>query len=383
MSQQDSGDKTEKPTPKKLRDARRKGDIAKSKDIGSAATLVAFTVVLLVAGAWLAQSIAALFSTTLEVATTRSFADARQVLGAGALKILLLTSAVILVPIALVSVLSEFVQVGPLVTGEKMKFGLDKLNPVEGFKRMFGKDALVELVKNLVKAGLVVAVTWLVLSASMTEIGGLGLQFDPSPLTSKGQQIAGALGGLTYALTVRLLIWICAVFVLVAAVDRLWAQHSHLKKMRMSMRDIRQEHKQDEGDPHIKSNRRQMHEEWANQNAVGAAGGAAALLVNPTHLAIALDYDPKTCPVPVIAGRGQGPLAARMRDAARDAGVPIVRHVTVARRLWARGEVGEIVPEELFEAIAEVILWAQRARQGQAPMDQDIGEPALARPREQ
>ena len=144
----------------------------------------------------------------------------------------------------------------------------------------------------------------------------------------------------------------------------------------MSMRDIKQELKQDEGDPHMKGHRRQLGQEWAQSGNVAAAGNASALLVNPTHLAIALDYDPDTAPIPVIAGRGEGDIALAMRDAAMQANVPIIRHIPTARALWARGEIGEMIPEEMFDAIAEVILWANRARDGKAPMECDLLEEA-------
>lgn len=374
-----SGDKTEKPTPKRLRDARRKGDVAKSKDVAPALALTVFAILLLGGAGFVAQSLHGIFDLTVTSATRGGdFAATGAEVGGAALRVLLIASAVVLLPVAIAGLLAEFLQTGPLVTGEKMKLSSDKLNPVEGLKRMFGKDGLVELVKNVIKAGLVVAVTVLVIRASLPDIAAVGLFIDPSPLGGVGPTVAADVGGLTWTLLLRLLGWGCVVFLAVAAADRLWARHSFLKKMRMSLHDIRQEHKQDEGDPHIKSSRRQMHEEWANSNAVDAARGSAALLVNPTHLAIALDYDGKTCPVPVIAARGEGPLAAAMRRAAEEAKVPVIRHVPLARRLWARGEVGEIVPEEMFEAVAEVILWAQKARAGDAPMHQELGGHALA-----
>jgi flagellar biosynthesis protein FlhB len=118
----------------------------------------------------------------------------------------------------------------------------------------------------------------------------------------------------------------------------------------------------------LRAQRRQLHEEWANQNAIGAAAKANVLLTNPTHLAIALDYDPEDCPVPVIAGRGEGPLAAAMRAAAAAGGVPIVRNVGLTRSLWAEGQLDGPIPRETFDAIAEIILWARRARDGRAPL---------------
>ena len=383
----DTGDKTEQPTPRRLADARKKGDVAKSKDIGPALTTLAFLAVVALGGGTIAALVAETATTSLDQLDHigRSAVDAgveadhygRALVTAARdwSGVFLLISAMIVVPLALAGFLAEFLQVGPLVTGEKLKPKPDAMNPVEGLKRMFGKDGLVELVKALVKVTLLGVVVVLVVRASLPMIGetgpGLLIGSDPSPTTGGGAA-SGVFLEVTRDLTIRLLAWVAVLFAAVAAVDWLWSRHRFLKKMRMSMRDIRQEHKQDEGDPMIKGSRRQMHEEWANQNAVGAAGEAAALLVNPTHLAIALDYDEDRCPVPVIAARGAGPLAAAMRAEATRRGVPIVRHVPAARRLWARGEVGEIVPEELFDVIAEVILWARRARDGDAPMDQDI-----------
>jgi type III secretion protein U len=148
-------------------------------------------------------------------------------------------------------------------------------------------------------------------------------------------------------------------------------QHRYIKRLKMSRRDIRQEHKDNEGDPMLKQQRRQMHEEWANQNAVASAGKANVLLTNPTHLAIALDYDPNECPVPVVAAKGEGPLAAAMRAEAEREGVPIVRNVPLARTIFATAGPGEMIPEDHFDAIAEIILWAKRARSGEAPLERE------------
>ena len=375
---QDSGDKTEKPTPKRLRDARKKGDIAKSKDVGVALSSLFFLLLFAVSANYIASRFAGFMQNSILVATSEDFPAALGKLTGEATVTLLVSSAIILVPMMVMGMAAEFLQVGALLTGEKMKPQLSKLNPVDGLKRMFGKDGLVEMVKNVIKAALVICATWLVLRASLPEIASVSIIADPSPLGGAGPQAAADVGSLTYALTLRLFGWGAAVFVFVAALDRLYQQHAFMKKMRMSMRDIKQEHKQDEGDPYIKSSRRQMHEEWANQSAVGAVGNSAALLVNPTHLAIALEYDPEDCPVPVIAARGEGNLAALMRAEAERCEVPIIRNVAAARRLWARGEVGEIVPEEMFDVVAEVILWAKKAREGEAPMWNDLGGEPLA-----
>jgi flagellar biosynthesis protein FlhB len=154
-----------------------------------------------------------------------------------------------------------------------------------------------------------------------------------------------------------------ALFALVSALDMAYQKYSFTKKMMMSMRDIKQEMKESEGDPYVKGQRRQLQQEWAQRNQTNAARNANVLLVNPTHVAIAIEYDEESCPVPMISAKGEDHIALEMRHAAEEAGVPIVRNIPLARDLLARGEVGEIIPADVFDVIAEVILWAREVRQ--------------------
>ena len=371
----DGADKSELPTPKKLRDARNKGDVAKSKDLGTGLLTLAWLVIFLGVSGYAASEIARLASTAIAGATTLPFDSAATTIGWDAVETLVRITFITLVPIAAIATLTEFLQIGPVLTTEKMKFGLEKLNPIEGLKRMFGKDGLFELVKTLVKVALICAITWLVFRSALSGSGQLIRMAGSSPLDSTGPAAAMATLGHTWSLTLQMLAMVVCVFLFVAVADRIYAKHSFIKKMKMSRRDIRQEHKEDEGDPQVKSLRRDLHQEWASQNTLGATRGSAALLVNPTHIAIALDYDQENCPVPVIAAKGAGTLAAAMRTEAERAGVPIIRNVKTARTLWARGEIGEIVPEDMFDAIAAVILWAAKARSGEAPMWNDMDGP--------
>ena len=371
---QDSGEKTELPTPKRLRDARKKGDVAKSKDMGAAVLTLGWLLMLFFAGGTVGSRILSFASDSVARATLGNFPAALSSMGGAAVMLVAGLTALLLVPLALLGTLAEFLQIGPVMTGEKLKLSFDKMNPVEGFKRMFGKDGLVELVKTLAKALLVMTIVLLVFQSVLPEAASLLYLVNGSPTAGTGPAAAAATLNLTRTVTVQILGWTTAVFLCVAVLDRLWTKHSFIKKMKMSKYDIKKEHKQDEGDPHVKGQRRQLHQEWASSNAVVATGGSAALLVNPTHLAIALDYDALETPVPVIAAKGDGALAAAMRAEAARAGVPIIRHVGSARRLWARGEVGEIVPEDLFDVIAEIILWARRAREGTAPMEQELDD---------
>ena len=369
----DGGDKTEKPTPKKLADARKKGDVAKSKDVTATVTLFVWFIVFAFGAGYAGTRIATLFDHGFALLSGRDpFDHAAKSLGLEALWTLIAISAVALIPAALAGVLTEFLQAGGVFTADKLKPSLEKLNPVEGLKKMFSIDNVIEMLKTLAKAILIVVILWLVLKGSLAEIiDRTGPLLQPAA-ESDGRAAAASVLSYTGALVRQALLWTFAVFVLVAVLDIGWQKHSFLKKMRMSLRDIRQEHKENEGDPLMKGNRRQLHEEWASQNAVGAARGANVLVVNPTHIAIAIDYDADASPVPVVAAKGEGPLAQAMREAAEEAGVPIVRHVTVARKLYEDAAVEELIPRDMFEAIAQIILWAKKVRAGEAPQHHDL-----------
>lgn len=372
------GDKTEKPTPKRLQDARKKGDVAKSRDITATATLFVWLLVLLFGAGYAGNQVIALFDDGFAlIGGNAPFHAALYQLGWSALWALLGITAVALLPAAITGVMSEFLQAGGVFTTEKMKPSLDKLNPVEGFKRMFSMDNLVELAKTLAKAALIGFVVWLVLRGSLAEIiERTGPVLLPVAETD-GRAAAASILAYTGALVRTALLWTFGVFLLVAVLDMAWQKHSYIKKLRMSMRDIREEHKENEGNPLIKSSRRQLHEEWASQNAVGATRDANVLVVNPTHIAIALAYDQESCPVPMMTAKGEGPLAAAMRAAAEEAGIPIIRHVQVARRLYEDGTPDELIPRDMFDAIAQIILWAKRVRDGEAAPD--LTEPELAK----
>lgn len=353
----DSGDKTEQPTPKKLQDARKKGQVAKSKDLTSTVTLAVAAALALVACGYAAQQFSALMEAALAV-INQPFANAAPRLAQQALQTVLALSAVVLVPLAAVGVFTEFLQAGPVFALEKVKPQLEQMNPVEGVKRMFTMDALVELAKAIAKTALLLAIGWLAVRALLPELA----------LLPRVQRPA-LLGDALWIAAKSVLLWTVTLFALLAMLDAIYQRYSFTKKMRMSRRDIRQEVKDAEGDPYVKQARRQQHEEWSQRNAQAAARNANVLVVNPTHVAIAIDYDRETCPVPTIAAKGEDHVARAMRQAAEEAGVPVLRNVPLARDLLARGEPGELIPPDLFDVIADVVLWAREVRDELARAD--------------
>jgi type III secretion protein U len=346
----DSGDKTEQPTPKKLQDARKKGQVAKSRDVTSTVTLFAALVLALLAVGFAGSQLMALVELSVAV-IQEPFANAAPRLARAALLTLLGLSAAVLVPMATLGVFTEYLQAGPVFALDRVSPKLEHMNPVEGVKRMFSVDTLVELAKAVVKAAALLLIAWIAVRAMLPELALLPLTRD-----------AAGLGDALAVGTRHVLVWTLTLFVLLALLDVAYQRYSFLKKMRMSRRDIRQEMKESEGDPYVKQQRRQVHQEWSQRHAAAAAREANVLVVNPTHVAVAIDYDRQTCPVPTIAAVGQDETARAMREAAEEAGVPVVRNVPLARDLLARGEVGELVPQDLFDVIADVLLWAREVR---------------------
>lgn len=358
MADNDSGEKTEKPTPRRLDDARKKGDVPKSRELTSTAGLLLWFALSTFAAGYAAARLGALFDASFLVVargwTRDGFGPLIADMGMLATEAVVMLSVLFVVPAAIVGLAGDFLQIGPVLAFEKVKPKGENLNPVEGVKRMFSMDNLIEVIKAVAKTALLGLLGWLIVRSALPQIVMLARAPD-----LPAQAVAAILG----SLTVQLLAWTTGLFVFVSLLDAAYQRYSFTKKMRMSMHDIKEEAKETEGNPLIKGQRRQAHQEWSQQNSAQAARNASVLVVNPTHIAIAIDYDEDEVPVPSISAKGEGDEARVMREAAEEAGTPIVRNIPLARDLFARGEPGEIVPADLFEIIAEVIVWAREVRE--------------------
>lgn len=359
----DGGDKTERPTQKRLQDARKKGEVARSKDVTSTVVLIAWVVLGVLLAGYAVTRMSALFELAFQALQTPG-PQAFEAAARASAEVFVLLSLAFFAPVCAIGLLTDFFQVGPVFQFERMKPKLEHMNPAEGLKRMFDTDNLFEVGKSVLKTVVLVMIVVIVIAGQFREIVRLPMGDAGSAMTALGK------------VTLQLVAASAFAFVLVAALDASYQRFSFLKKMRMSHRDIRQELKDTEGDPLIRGQRRQLHQEWANRNSVEAARTASVLVVNPTHIAIALDYDPAVHPAPVVAAKGEGPLAAEMRQAAEAAGVPVIRNIDLARGLYERAELDDIVPEDMFAAVAEVILWARRFREEAEREAQGAGDAA-------
>lgn len=346
MSDKDSGEKTEKATPKSLRDARRKGDIPKSRDLGNFFSLAFALVALWQLMKYLPERFAQLFEAVFRTPSEPFHSVLREV-STESIEIFIIGSALILIPLSIAGLLVELIQTGPIMTFEKIKPKLSHLNPVEGFKKMFSADNIVEFAKSVVHTAALFLLGWLAIRSAIPDVALLPTA-EPLAILEALQYMA-----------IRLFGWTLVIFALVTAIDTGYQHYSFARKMKMSVRDIKEEYKQDEGDPLLKSHRRQLAQEWAQEGNTGAAEQASVLVVNPTHIAIALRYDKEETPVPIVTGRGEDHVALEMRDAAEDNDVPVLRNEQLARALLRQTDNGDVVPRELFDVVAEVILWAQ------------------------
>ncbi|MFK7855264.1 MAG: type III secretion system export apparatus subunit SctU [Granulosicoccus sp.] len=347
---ENSGEKTEPATPKRLRDARKRGDVAKSRDLTGTLGL-AFSMVLIIFA--LGQGIDRLADLTIDAMSIQDqpFEVAAQQLSQSAISTFLILSALVLLPIALFGMLVEFLQTGPIFALEKMQPKLENLNPAAGIKKMFSLDNLVELLKTLAKTAVLGVIAWFVIRGAVSELMNLPAN-EPMLIITAVKSMAIQLFG-----------WTLAVFVAIMALDAAYQQHAYAKKMRMSIRDIKKEHKDNEGDPLLKGQRKQLQQEWSQESANNSSRSASVMVVNPTHIAIAIRYDKEDTPVPTVTAKGQDEQARAMRDAANDAHVPVLRNQQLARRLLAEVDEGDVVPRELFDVVAEVILWARQTRE--------------------
>lgn len=346
MSQ--SGEKTEQPTDKRVRDARRKGQVAKSQDLTAALLLVTAAIIMALVGTQMGLQLADAMRNGIVGATTLR-GDFDQAAAVGVFWSGLRTMAWVLAPLLTalfaIALLVSYLQVGPIFSFEPVKPDLKRLNPAEGFKQKFLKPRpYLELVKTLLKmtiAGVViVAVIW----DSRADIIRLS--------TKNVAQAAMFASTIIFQIGLKVAI----AFLILGIADRFLQKFLHLKELRMSKQEVREEYKETEGNPLHKSARRRIYLEMLQQSMLNAVKKADVVVVNPTHVAVALKYDRAGMDAPIVVAKGAELMAAQIRKIAAEADVPTLRDEPLARALYDI-EIDESIPEELYEAVAEVLRW--------------------------
>jgi type III secretion protein U len=347
------GEKTEKPTQKKLRDARRKGQVAKAQDFPAAFTFIVSIAATLAMMPTLYNHLGKLLEACLKLISEENLPAVIAAIFYQSCFIILLCSMPILLITAFVGMLATFVVTGPVWAPEVFKFDIKKFNPVENLKSKFKMKTLIELLKSLFKIFVASYIVYKVVLNALPEITQtITLPVLPACMVF-------------YEFLKEVIIKIGIFFLAVALFDLMFQKFTFEKEMRMEKFEIKQEYKDTEGDPMIKSRRRQIAQEIAYQEGPAAAAGKAkAVVTNPTHIAIALDYDKEMDPCPFVIAMGQGPLAEQIIAIATRHNVPIIRNIPLAHKLWEDAKLYEYVPEETYEPVAEVLRWVASLQPG-------------------
>lgn len=334
-------DKTEQPSPRRLRQARESGDIPVSAALIHSAALVAAIATLPAVVAWTAWQ----GELMLQAAFRGNVEDPRALLGP-----VLALAAPPMAAAAVAAVAVGLAQTGAAFVPSKLTPKLQNLDPLAGLRRSFQLDRLYRVLRALLAAGFV---AWLAVDSMLEETRALG--------NTVGRPESAA--ELALMLT-RKVLWLGALVITAhSVVDVLVTRRSWLKRNRMSKGEVKREQKESEGDPHLKHERKRAHREVLNHAAVLSVKDADVVVVNPTHLATALRYEEEQDAAPVVVAQGQGELARQIVEAARAYGIPVVHDVPMARALREL-EVGDEIPEELYQAVAEIlkVSMEQKAR---------------------
>lgn len=346
MSEQpDQDQKTEAPTQKRVRDAREKGDVLQSRDLGGALVVLAGAAWFAFAGAWAMGSLGDMVSDALSFGPG-DIGDFQP--GTRALALI----AAILLPLgSLLALTFAAAILAPALLGSlgfrsgAMAFKADKLNPLSGIKRIFGMQGIVELFKSMAKVIVLGVIGYLVIEANRLTIFGLA-KTDPRAAI---RDIGAIFAQVVLAMAGGLLL------IALADVPLQWVQRN--RKLRMSKQEIKDEHKQTEGSPEIKQALRRRQYEMSRTQTRGAIAEATVVLVNPTHFAVALRYRPGTDVAPVVVARGRGVLAQAIRDLAAEGEVPVLSYPLLARAIYFTARTGDIVRDDLFVAVASVLAF--------------------------
>ncbi|NGX26281.1 MAG: Yop proteins translocation protein U [Chlamydiae bacterium] len=343
-------EKTEKATPKKLRDARKKGQVAKSQDFPSALTFIVSISSVLILSGYIFEQLGS-FIINMFRRVQMGHID-MQIMAPGLMTETIQTifrcSLPILIVTVSVGILTSFLVVGPLFAPEAMKPDIKKLNPVTNIKNMFKFKTIFELLKSIFKISGAFILIWTAVYNSIPEI----IACAALPVVGSAQVFA--------AFLIKVIIRVGIFFLAIAIADLVFQKRNFAKEMRMEKFEIKQEFKDTEGNPEIKGQRRRIAQEIAYQEGPVGVKRARAVITNPIHIAVAIEYDEEVEPAPRIITMGKGILADRIVKLAADYDVPVMRNVDLAQTLFEKGEIGDYIPEEAYEAISEILRWLEQ-----------------------
>jgi flagellar biosynthetic protein FlhB len=350
--EQDKASKTEAPSQRRLDEARRKGEVAKSPEVAGFLALSAAVAVVLLGGGWLTRSIGSGLlpfidhPQAFDLSGEGAVGVMRTALNAAAPVVMVLGAA------AVAGVAGNLAQHGFLFTPSKLMPDPSKVSPAQGFKRLFGIDGLVNWAKGAAKLGVLCVLAYVLLkpkAAFLPQLAALA---------------PGAILPVSAQLLQSLLIGVLVLTGVIAGADWLWQRHRFMARMRMSREELKEEHKDAEGDPHLKAKIKQTRISRARKRMIQNVPKATVVVTNPTHFAVALRYVAGETEAPVCVAKGLDTLALKIREVAAEAKVPIIEDPPLARALYAAMEVDDSIPREHYEAVAKIVGFVMGAAKG-------------------
>nr|WP_246569648.1 flagellar biosynthesis protein FlhB [Lentibacillus saliphilus] len=344
-----AGEKTEKATPKKREDERKKGKVAKSQDINTAVLLLFCFIILIVFGSFMKNGMLTMFHHTFTeyIYWDVTFETVQQVLVEA-----LIQMGQILAPIMTIAIIAgaaaNLAQFGFLFTAEPLKFDLKKIDPIQGAKRIFSIRALVELLKSFFKIVFIGTITFFIIWLYKDDMMMLAL---------KNAEDALAFFGRT---TVMMGIASTLALLFLSVFDYAYQRYDFEKNMKMSKQDVKDEHKNIEGDPLIKSRIKEKQRQMATRRMMSEVPQADVVITNPTHYAIAIKYDEEKADAPYVIAKGTDQLALKIREVAKAHDVITVENKPLARSLYDVIEIGDVIPEQFYQAVAEILAYVYR-----------------------
>jgi len=350
----DQESKTEEATPRKLADARRKGDVAKSPDVAAAMSLAGAATVLLVGGGYFSKQIAehlVPFIAEPHAMIGGLAAGGGVEIGMRAVWAVAPFLGALMFAVILGGAGGNLIQSGLIFTTEKLKPKMSAISPLQGFKRVYGPDGLVQFIKTFIKLLIIIAVCYAVLKPHVREFENMAAM-SPALILPMVRDLA-----------LPLLMAALVFLAFTAAADFIWQKIRFAKRMRMTKEELKDDFKQSDGDPHVKAKLRQIRMQRSRQRMMQAVPEATVIITNPTHYSVALRYEPdKGDGAPVCVAKGVDALALRIRELAKEHDVPIVENVPLARALYAAVDIDETIPEEHFVAAAKIIGFVMQKR---------------------
>lgn len=346
-----SQEKTESATPKKRQESRQKGQVAKSMEIPSAFILFFSFLFIYLFGGFMKERIHKLFIVTFHdyILMDITMPNVLFIFGHLVSQILILLSPIFLITVV-IAILGNYIQIGFLLTGDPLKMKFEKLNPIQGAKNIFGLRALVEFLKTSIKLIVIGSVVFITLWNQKSEI--MSLAFVPlSQILTFASQI-----------TLNLGLKIAAILVVLAIFDYMYQRYEYEKNLKMSKQDIKDEYKKSEGDPLIKGKIRERQRRMAMQRMMQEVPKADVVITNPTHFAIAIQYDPKQMDAPAVIAKGMDYVALKIKGIAEEHGIIMMENKPLARALYDQVEIGQAIPADLFQAVAEVLAYVYKLK---------------------